>query len=148
MGKRPSNPYAFGSSTSRFDPSAKPKFQPPPLTKSGSDGVQNAVSGTQGASRVSLNRTLSDNRGQIPPRSPGPPPSPKGGGPKAAGANAAQVQAAWLKFKDDIESAMEKKPKCGFYKNLSDMMHSKMEMLDQVGLASYPFHLILLRVLH
>ena len=46
---------------------------------------------------------------------------------------AKEVQAAWLKFKDDIESAMEKKPKQGFYKNLSDMMHSKMEMLDQVG---------------
>ena len=56
---------------------------------------------------------------------------------------AKEVQAAWLKFKDDIESAMEKKPKQGFYKNLSDMMHSKMEMLDQVG--PIPFNFLFMR---
>ena len=44
-----------------------------------------------------------------------------------------EVAEAWLRFKDDIDNAMElKKPNSGFYKNLSDMMHTKMKMLDQV----------------
>jgi hypothetical protein len=41
---------------------------------------------------------------------------------------------SWLKFKDDVDNALQKKPnQAGFYKNLSDMMHNKMEMLQQVG---------------
>ena len=49
-----------------------------------------------------------------------------------------EVAEAWLRFKDDIEDAMElKKPNSGFYKNLSDMMHTKMKMLDQVEIYFY-----------
>ena len=45
---------------------------------------------------------------------------------------------SWMKFKDDVESALQKKPnQAGFYKNLADMMHNKMEMLDQVGKSSF-----------
>ena len=48
-----------------------------------------------------------------------------------------EVAEAWLRFKDDVDNAMElKKPNSGFYKNLSDMMHSKMKMLDQVQFVS------------
>ncbi len=46
-----------------------------------------------------------------------------------------QTRESWLKFKDDVDSALQKKPnQAGFYKNLADMMHNKMEMLDQVRL--------------
>ena len=51
-----------------------------------------------------------------------------------------EVAEAWLRFKDDIDNAMElKKPNSGFYKNLSDMMHTKMKMLDQVQTISIHF---------
>ena len=114
---KPKNTYAFGSSTSRFEANpAKKLFQPPPLSKSSSDGVQNA----QKAAQTALSRTMSDNRGtQRPVRS-----------NKVNNDKMANVAAAWLKFKEDIEIAMEKKPTQGFYKNLSDMMHSKMALLE------------------
>ena len=51
-----------------------------------------------------------------------------------------EVADAWLRFKDDIENVLElKKPNAGFYKNLSDMMHSKMRMLDQVEFYIFTF---------
>ena len=116
--------YAFGSSTKRFtDDAEQPnrqkspskKFMPPPLNKSNSDGVQNSV----GNGQLGLSRTNSD--------------SSKSKIAAKRNERMQEVADAWMRFKDDIENAMEKKPNHGFYKNLSDMMHTKMEMLDQVG---------------
>ena len=53
-----------------------------------------------------------------------------------------QTRESWLKFKDDVDSALQKKPnQAGFYKNLADMMHNKMEMLDQVRLETKTIYL-------
>lgn len=122
----------FGSSSSRFVGNAsahRNKSKPAPLNKSSSDGVQNADLNDLNRSRLNrdgakkLGRTTSD------PRS----------GTKKGGASAARgkdnVAKAWLQFKEDIESAMQRKPNQGYYKTLSDMMDTKMELLndDQVG---------------
>ena len=135
-------PFAFGSSTRRFfDEKSK-------LHKSPSDGVQllqqqqspigyfkananglnsnagiGGLAGFNNSNNVNvLSRTLSD--------------------PKSyqrqhhhSSREKAEIAKAWLKFKEDIESAMQKKPNSGYYKNLSDMMTTKMEMLsDEVRL--------------
>ena len=44
------------------------------------------------------------------------------------------VTKAWLQFQADIEAALFRKPSSnGMYKNLSDMLHSRMDQLEQVG---------------
>ena len=112
--------FAFGSSTKRFadDKDFLKKF-PPPLMKSPSDGVQNGLR----AADLALSRTYSD-------------PRPAFG--RQHSREKAEIAKAWLKFKEDIESAMQKKPNSGYYKDLSDMMTTKMESLnnsaDQVGI--------------
>ena len=103
--------YAFGSSTKRFVDDNTKKL-PSPLHKSSSDGVQNGLK----AAELALRRTYSDPRQR----------------------EKQEITKAWLKFKEDIEAAMQKKPNSGYYKNLADMMTTKMEMLaDEVGLPSY-----------
>ena len=53
-----------------------------------------------------------------------------------------------MQFKEDVESAMQRKPNHGFYKNLSDMMHTKMEMLsDEVGTGIAKIVLFILLIL-
>ena len=101
--------YAFGSSTKRFVDDTAKKL-PSPLHKSSSDGVQNGLK----AAELALRRTYSDPRQR----------------------EKQEITKAWLKFKEDIEAAMQKKPNTGgYYKNLADMMTTKMEMLaDEVGL--------------
>ena len=44
------------------------------------------------------------------------------------------VTKAWLQFQEDIEAAMLRKPGggSGLYKNLTDLMHHRMDQLDQV----------------
>ena len=43
------------------------------------------------------------------------------------------VTKAWLQFQADIEAALFRKPSnAGLYKNLSDMLHSRMDQLEQV----------------
>jgi len=84
--------------------------KPSPLNKSSSDGVQNSIQ------QLQLNRSSSDSRVSSGKRVPD------------------STRESWLKFKDDVDIALQKKPnQSGFYKNLSDMMHNKMEMLDQVS---------------
>ena len=100
--------YAFGSSTKRFADDKKGKPLPHPFHKSSSDGVQNGLK----AAELALRRTYSDPRQR----------------------EKQEITKAWLKFKEDIEAAMQKKPNSGYYKNLADMMTTKMEMLaDEVG---------------
>ena len=141
-------PYAFGSSQKRFfddgtpippttpspegslcsgsdvrrvksnqltSPTSTLLKKPSPLNKSSSDGVQNAIQQQRG-SESGLNRASSDSRVSSGKR----------------GFDA--TKESWLKFKDDVDSALQKKPnQAGFYKNLADMMHNKMEMLDKVN---------------
>ena len=123
--------YAFGSSTKRFADDKSPgigpivgldnrilRKVPPPFMKSPSDGVQNGVK----AAELALSRTYSD---------------PKGTYGRQNSREKQEIAKAWLKFKEDIETAMQKKPNSGYYKNLADMMTTKMESLntttDQVG---------------
>ena len=108
--------YAFGSSTKRFADDKNLKKFPPPLMKSPSDGVQNGAKAVE----LALSRTYSD---------------PKYYG-RQNSREKQEIAKAWLKFKEDIEAAMQKKPNSGYYKNLADMMTTKMELLnttDQVG---------------
>ena len=43
------------------------------------------------------------------------------------------VTKAWLQFQADIEAALFRKPSStGMYKNLSDLLHSRMDQLEQV----------------
>ena len=138
-------PYAFGSSQKRFfddgtpippltpspegslysgsevrrvksnqltSPTSTLQKKPSPLNKSSSDGVQNSIH-LQRGSDSALNRASSDSKVSSGKR----------------GFDA--TKESWLKFKDDVDSALQKKPnQAGFYKNLADMMHNKMEMLD------------------
>ena len=54
-----------------------------------------------------------------------------GGGKSARERQRDVVTRAWLQFKDDVENALLRKPNhTGLYKNLTDMMHTKMEMLN------------------
>ena len=101
--------------------------------KSPSDGVQNGVKAVE----LALSRTYSD---------------PKYYG-RQNSREKQEIAKAWLKFKEDIEAAMQKKPNSGYYKNLADMMTTKMELLnttDQVGfflaLFGYFFSSFLCRV--
>ena len=101
-------PYAFGSSTKRFSNGEKSK-----LAKTPSDGVQSAF-GLKSSPEFVLNRTMSDPKTYQ----------------RQHSREKAEIAKAWLKFKEDIESAMQKKPNSGYYKNLADMMTTKMEMLN------------------
>ncbi len=127
--------YAFGSSVQRFSsPRAQRRPLPtPPLNKSSSDGVQNGaddIAAAQGQVSPTtghlLGRTTSDPRAAA---------RITGGGSSNKKSKKDSVTKAWMQFKEDVESALRKKPnQQGFYKNLSDMMHTKMEMLsDEVG---------------
>ncbi len=117
--------YAFGSSTKRFADDKnfpKNKLLPSPFNKSPSDGVQRAFESIGSP----LSRTYSD---------------PKSYG-RQNSREKQEIAKAWLKFKEDIEAAMQKKPNAsGYYKNLTDMMTTKMESLnaapDQVGSATH-----------
>ncbi len=109
--------YAFGSSVGRFDNAGKKH----PLNKSSSDGVsEESVHGI-------VSRTASSST------------SSSGHHHHKKVTKKESVEKAWLRFKDEVDEAMRRKPGegQGFYKNLSDMMHTKMEMLgksDEVGL--------------
>ena len=112
-------PYAFGSSIKRFATDKALRRFPPPFLKQNSDGVQN---GFNKMSELALSRTYSD---------------PKYTYGRQNSRDKQEIAKAWLKFKEDIEAAMQKKPNSGYYKNLADMMTTKMESLnttaDQVG---------------
>jgi len=65
------------------------------------------------------------------------PPSPRSGHRRHVGAVKGRVEEAWLLFKEDVDAALAKKPggAGAHYKDLSDMMHTKMESLGlEVGL--------------
>jgi hypothetical protein len=113
-------PYAFGSSIKRFATDKALRRFPPPFLKQNSDGVQN---GFNKMSELALSRTYSD---------------PKHTYGRQNSRDKQEIAKAWLKFKEDIEAAMQKKPNSGYYKNLADMMTTKMESLnttaDQVRL--------------
>lgn len=113
--------YAFGSSTKRFADDKNnflggKKFHPPPLNKSGSDGVEKKIG------ELNLNRTFSDPHGR-----------PYG---RQNSREKQEIAKAWLKFKEDIEAAMQKKPNSGYYKDLADMMTTKMELLNDPATSS------------
>ncbi len=114
--------YAFGSSVGRFDNASKKH----PLNKSSSDGVnEESVHGI--VSRTASNSTSSS------------------GHQHKKVTKKESVEKAWLRFKDEVDEAMRRKPGegQGFYKNLSDMMHTKMEMLgksDEVGFGIFKLH--------
>ncbi|TRY70221.1 hypothetical protein TCAL_17259 [Tigriopus californicus] len=117
--------YAFGSSTSRFsseDRLGSLGRRAKLYTKSHSDGMSPGHPGHhhyhyQDAHH--LNRTASESRA-IDKK-----------GAKSREKKKTDITKAWMQFKDDVESALQRKPnQSGFYKNLSDMMHTKMEMLN------------------
>ena len=80
-------------------------------------------------SHHSLQRTTSDSLSSL-ARSPA-------SGQRGLGSRSPQhknsVTKAWLQFQADIEAALFRKPSNnGMYKNLSDMLHSRMDQLEQV----------------
>lgn len=122
--------YAFGSSTSRF--SSEDRLgtlgrRVKPYTKSHSDGMSPGHPPGHHHYHYQdahhLNRTASESRA-IDKK-----------GAKSREKKKTDITKAWMQFKDDVESALQRKPnQSGCYKNLSDMMHTKMEMLnDEVG---------------
>ena len=133
-------PFAFGSSTKRFFDNEKSK-----LHKSPSDGVQllNQQSTPNGFFKSNANNGLNsgigglagfNNNVNVLSRTLSDPKSYQRQHHHSS-REKAEIAKAWLKFKEDIESAMQKKPNSGYYKNLSDMMTTKMEMLsDEVRL--------------
>ena len=83
--------------------------------------------GGGGGSHHHLHRTISDSK--------------MAGGDKA-GKRSPQhknsVTKAWLQFQADIEAALFRKPSNnGMYKNLSDMLHNRMDQLEQVGRSKF-----------
>ena len=111
--------YAFGSSVSRFDKSEeKQKASKINYSKHHSVAKTSSLGNNNNSSNSHNNNS-------------------------GVAAKKDQVAKAWLQFKEDVEAAMQKKPpggKGGFYKNLSEMMHSKkMELLDrdEVGRRSF-----------
>ena len=77
-----------------------------------------------GGSHHHLHRTISDSK--------------MAGGDKTPGKRSPQhknsVTKAWLQFQADIEAALFRKPSNnGMYKNLSDMLHNRMDQLEQVS---------------
>ena len=130
--------YAFGSSVSRFSSDkkngspAKKKPLPAPLNKSSSDGVQNAY--PPGQPSYQAQQLTQQHQQQLSRTSSDPRVSSQRSADHRKRENKDVVAKAWLQFKADVENALQKKPNHGFYKNLSDMMHTKMEMLtDEVG---------------
>ncbi len=121
--KKGSN-YAFGSSVQRFNNDSKTKN----LNKSSSDGVQNGaddiasalsqVYGTSASASRPVSRTSSHDTRSLKSSS-------------SKGKSKESVQKAWMQFKEDVESALRRKPnQQGFYKNLSELMSDKMDMLN------------------
>eukprot|EP00095_Tigriopus_kingsejongensis_P008531 maker-scaffold81_size397536-snap-gene-1.16 protein:Tk08531 transcript:maker-scaffold81_size397536-snap-gene-1.16-mRNA-1 annotation:"hypothetical protein CB1_000765096" len=110
--------YAFGSSTSRFaseDRNGTLSRRPKPYTKSHSDDMSTPQSGRN---HPEIQRTASDSRSS----------ERKCAKSRQDKKNIAQ---AWMQFRDDVECALQRKPnQVGFYKDLTDMMHSKMEVLN------------------
>ena len=79
-------------------------------------------------SHHSLQRTTSDSLSSL-ARSPA---SGQRGQPRSP-QHKNSVTKAWLQFQADIEAALFRKPSNnGMYKNLSDMLHSRMDQLEQV----------------
>ena len=106
----PEGSLCSGSDARRANKSANVMKKPSPLHKSSSDGVQNSIQ------QLQLNRSSSDSR--------------VSSGKRVIDS----AKESWMKFKDDVDSALQKKPnQAGFYKNLADMMHNKMEMLNKVS---------------
>jgi hypothetical protein len=146
--------YAFGSSVKRFPSTRKINLELPPPPGSSSSSASSkgygsrhksaplhAKSYTHGVAAAtssdaeyhyrnpSLSRTSSDpSRNHLSGSSS----SSKSGANTSKEKQRDVVAKAWLQFKDDIENAMLQKPnQAGLYKNLSDMMHTKMEMLNE-----------------
>ncbi len=140
--------YAFGSSVKRFPSSKKINLDlSPPHYMFGKDksfsrhrsapfhskGNSSDAEYHQHPRNLSLGRTTSDPSRQHKSAGSVASSSRSGGGHGSAKERQRDVVTkAWLQFKDDIENAMLKKPgsQSGLYKNLSDMMHTKMEMLN------------------
>ena len=82
--------------------------------------------GEGGGSHHSLHRTISDSKMAAG--------TEKGGsGGKRSPQHKNSVTKAWLQFQADIEAALFRKPSNnGMYKNLSDMLHNRMDQLEQV----------------
>ena len=81
--------------------------------------------GEGGGSHHSLHRTISDSKMAAG--------SEKGSGGKRSPQHKNSVTKAWLQFQADIEAALFRKPSNnGMYKNLSDMLHNRMDQLEQV----------------
>ena len=134
--------YAFGSSVKRFPSSKRLNLELPPSLLGGREHklaphgrhrsaplhavrsanlngyASDAECQMQLQRNLSLGRTMSSDA-----------PSRNGGGNKDRQRDV--VTKAWLQFKDDVENALLRKPNhTGLYKNLTDMMHTKMEMLN------------------
>ena len=74
-------------------------------------------------SRMSLHRTISDSKMTADASKVG----------RKSPQHKNSVTKAWLQFQADIEAAMFRKPSNnGMYKNLSDMLHNRMDQLEQV----------------
>ena len=137
--------YAFGSSVKRFPSSKRLNLELPSALLGGRENklaphgrhrsaplhaVRSVNNGYASDAEchvqqrnLSLGRTISD-------------PHCRNGGGGSNGKSAKDrqrdvVTKAWLQFKDDVENALLKKPNhTGLYKDLTDMMHTKMEMLN------------------
>lgn len=141
--------YAFGSSVKRFPSSKKLNLELSPsllgrenrLALHGRHrsaplhAVRSATGYASDAEchvmqrNLSLGRTMSSD--QPPSRNGGGSGGGSGGGKSARERQRDVVTKAWLQFKDDVENALLRKPNhTGMYKNLTDMMHTKMEMLN------------------
>ena len=107
------NSYAFGSSTERFSPGEADSAG---RTRASQDNLASSP-------HSSLQRTISDPRVA---------PSPGRAARQPQHKNS--VQKAWLQFQADIEAALHRKPGAGSgtYKNLSDLLCSRMDQLEEV----------------
>ena len=138
--------YAFGSSVKRFPSSKRLNLELPPslgphgrhrsaplhaVRSVNNNGYGSDAEHHSQQRNLSLGRTISCD----PPSRSG---HGGGGGGHVGGSSKSArerqrdvVTKAWLQFKDDVENALLKKPNhTGLYKNLTDMMHTKMEMLN------------------
>ena len=143
MGKKAIS-YAFGSSIKRFPSSKKLNLELPPSLLSKDKRHRSAplhamTSTNECASdpechqrNLSVGRTVNDSNSRTGGGGGSSSSAGKCGSKSARERQRDVVTKAWLQFKDDVESALLRKPNhTGLYKNLTDMMHTKMEMLNE-----------------
>ena len=145
--------YAFGSSVKRFPSSKRLNLELPPslgphgrhrsaplhaVRSVNNNGYGSDAEHHSQQRNLSLGRTISCDPPSRSGHGGGGGGHVGGGGGHVGGSSKSArerqrdvVTKAWLQFKDDVENALLKKPNhTGLYKNLTDMMHTKMEMLN------------------